>query len=211
MKIKAFTLMETLTVIVVIGILAAIMTSNLRPGETREKALLEGGKAMYLRLDAATRQIVSRHTENYRLDQIKDSSGKFTIASSENLTRLMNMYKKYLRPSSRNVITASTLAKDDNSTFFTRELITKSGAKIKSGLKVTSFTGYTLKNRSYIGFKMNNNCTTKETYIYSPYTPDEREVTNSCGLIFFDVNGAQNPNYIGIDQFIVSLKMSGIR
>ena len=64
MKIKAFTLYETLLVLVIIGVVAVICLSNLRPTKMKEDALMEAGKAMYMQIDYATREIITKDTKN---------------------------------------------------------------------------------------------------------------------------------------------------
>ena len=202
MKFKAFTMLETITVLVIIGLFAAILLPTLRPTQTREQALVEGGKAMYVRLDSTTRDIISRKTTNFTLGAINDATGQFSIASSSNQTRLINFYKKYFKPS-RSI----TVSNNYKSTI----LIAKDGSKPAGNISPSTFGGYVLKNGSYLGFKLHGNCSTNETFLFNPYLPNQRTQSNSCGRIYFDVNGDNGPNYLGVDQFIVSLKLVGVR
>ena len=77
--------------------------------------------------------------------------------------------------------------------------------------EVSSFTGFVTKNDSYFAVKLNNGCGTDETTLYNPMMPSKRTQGNSCGLIFFDVNADIEPNLLGVDQYLVSLTLNGVR
>ena len=127
----------------------------------------------------------------------------FSITDSGADAKLLELYKTTLR---------ATRSSNTNATYLDSVLKDKDGATVNAGLKVSSFSqGLTLRNGTYFAFKLNGNCTTNETYIYSPATPNNRSAKNSCGLIFFDVNGQDFPNLVGIDQYIIAIGRNGIK
>jgi len=204
MKIKAFTLFETIIVLVIIGVISAIMISTMRPTKVKEDVLMAAGKDMYQQIDFATREIISKSTINYTLERIKNNGSEYSIAKSSNLSTLVNTtYKKRIKSLRGNTLSTQYA----NSTLRTKTTANATGAS----LKPSSFTGFYTKNEGFFGIRLHNNCTTSETYLYNPMLPDKRTQSNSCGQIFFDVNADLEPNILGVDQYLVSLTRNGVR
>ena len=200
---KAFTLYETIIVLVVIGIMAAILMSNLRPNDIEKGALQKAAKAMYLQVEYATMQIITGNTRNGRLDEIVNGSNTISIASSSNQATLVNtFYKKYIK---------GLRSTSFPSGYTTNVLVDNAGTKPNNSLKISSFTGFQAKNDSYFGVMLHNKCTQSESYLYHPAIPSKTTQSNSCGLIFMDANGPKPPNVLGTDQFLVSLTLDGVR
>ena len=203
MKNKAFTLHETLITLMIIGIIAVIIFSTLKPKSFNHATLKKAGQAMYIQIDYATTQIIAKHTTNYTLKRIKNGANEFSIANSGNTATLVNNYYKKRIKQARNFSLPdeykNLVLKNENQTV------------VAQNLKVSSFTGFKTKNNGYFAVRLHNNCTTSETYLYNPSMPSKRNQTNSCGQIFFDVNSEEDPNLLGIDQFLISLKENGVR
>lgn len=200
MKQTGFTLAEQLIVIVILGILVVAITTTLKPNNISEEALKKAGKSLYIQIEFVTKQILARNTNNYTLTRMVDSTGEFSIDSSSSLARLTGLYKKGLMGLRQASVSSSYLSRP-----------LTDGTNSPSGLSPSSFSGFTLKNGAYFGTKLNGNCTTTIDYIYDPSTPDTRSKTNTCGSIFFDVNGDKEPNTLGIDQYIVALGKLGVK
>ncbi|MBQ8635588.1 type II secretion system protein [bacterium] len=204
MKIKAFTLYETLTVMVIIGVVATICLTALRPAKIKEEALMEAGKAMYMQVDYATREIIAKETINYTLERILNGANEYSIAQKSNLSTLVNTtYKKRFKTLRKAELTTEY----KNLVLRTRDNSNATG----ESLTASSFTGFITKNEGYFGVRLHGGCTKSETYLYNPMLPDKRTQSNSCGQIFFDVNADTEPNLLGVDQYIVSLKVNGVR
>ena len=199
-KSFAYTLAESLIVIAIVGIMYVIVLHVLRPNNIKHEALTKAGSNLYIQIDFATKQMLAKNTKNYILTRLKDSSGEFSVESSSSASRLLAIYKKRL----------SGIRKTPDATYLNLALQDSSNNKV-GNLKVSSFQGFTLKNDAYFGIKLNNNCTTTESYIYNPSMPNKRTQAKSCGLIFFDVNGQDLPNNLGVDQYIISIGKNGIR
>ncbi|MBQ8475725.1 type II secretion system protein [bacterium] len=202
MNKQAFTVAETLIVLVIIGILGACVLVTIKPNDVRKDMLQKAGVNMVYQIDFATKQVLAKYSLNYQMTKLEALGGaQFSIVDDKADEKLLPLYKRALIPSRNNTIPASYTA---------MELKNEQGAKI-SDLKVSSFAqGFNVKNGSYFALKLNKGCTTTETYIYDPSAPEKRGAKNSCGLIFFDVNGPSDPNTIGIDQFIISLSKRGL-
>ena len=200
MKNNAYSIVEVVVVMLILAIITIIMLGTLNSDEVNNKALEQAAKAMYLQVEKATRSVVLNNTNNYTLERMKDSSGEFSIASSSSLNRMVELYKE-------NMILARNATQDSN--YLSGELT--DNTTTWSGISPSYFTGFTLRNESYIGFKLNNNCTTTISYIYDPLMPDKRSVANTCGIIFYDTNGDKKPNILGVDQFILAIGKLGLK
>ena len=190
---KAFTFFETVMMMLVISIIAVILISNLRPATVKEDALIKAGGVMYIQIDYAITQIIATKAKNYTLTSLMGNDAS---------TFVENYLKKFIK-SSRSYSISSTYK---NSTFKN-----SSGTAVGSSLKVSNFTGFSINNGGYIGVRLYGGCTTSESYLYNPSKPTARTQSNSCGQIFFDVNGEDIPNIMGVDQYLVSLTANGVR
>ena len=202
MKKRAFTLAEQLFVIIIIGVFAAVMINTMKPGNVRKDVFKKTANSAYIQIEVGFRALVAKNTKNYTLTRMVDSSGEFSVASSGSVTRMVNLLKKNI-VAQRN----STL----DSTYSGKELKNEAGTVISSGLKPSSFTGFIAKNGMYVGIKLHNNCTTQIGYIYNPAEIDTRTVANTCGIVFFDLNQKEEPNIIGVDQYILPIGKYGIK
>lgn len=199
MKLQGFTLIEQVIVLVIVGILGVVVINTLRPNDIKEDALKKVAKSVSVQIEFATKSLLAKNTNNYTFLRLKDSSGEFSIASSDSLSRLVNLYRKTL-VGARNKTLDSTY----------------SGKKLTDGtttleIKPSDFSGFFIKNGTYFGVKLNGNCTTTIDYIYDPSTPTNKTRTNTCGIIFLDLNEKQEPNLLGVDQYILALGRLGIK
>ena len=203
MKKKAFTMAETLVAMVMLGIFAACAFTNLRSVDAHGNTLLKMGSTVYLQINVATTQILAKNSINYQMTKLKTLSGaQFSITDSGADANLSALYKKYLLAKRKQTIP------DDYKSL----VITKTNITSGNNVKISDFTQeFITKSGTYIAFKLNGNCTTSETYIYDPSIPENRTAAKSCGLIFFDVNGKQEPNTLGVDQYIVSIGKNGLK
>ena len=200
MKNRAFTLVETVVVLIILGTIAAVVIHTLNSKEVKEKALAEAAKAVYLQVDKATRSVIANNTNNYTLERMKDATGEFSVASSSSLARMVELFKE-------NMVLKRSAVQD--ATYLSTDL--NDGTTTLIGISPSYFSGFTLRNDSYFGLFLNNNCTTTITYIYDPLMPDKRTISNTCGTIFYDVNGDKLPNLLGVDQFILALGKLGLK
>lgn len=199
MKKNAFTLAEQLLVIIILGVFAVGLINTVKPNNIKKDVYIKTAKSVYVQIEFATKSILAKNTNNYTFLRLKDASGEFSIASSSSLSRLVALYKKSL-VSLRNKTLDSTYkakALTDGTTTLT--------------LKPQDFSGFFIKNGAYFGVKLHGNCTTTVSYIYDPSTPDKRSRTNTCGIVFLDLNEKEQPNMLGVDQYILALGKLGIK
>lgn len=202
MKKRGFTLIETTIVMVILGVIAVVLLTVSKPGEIKQKAMEQAAIDFVSQVERTMKEILLNHTKDYSLLNIVAlDNTTFSIASSDKEASLSALFKKYLvglrGTSLPNIYLSSSL---------------QDSSGVASGYTVSSFlNGYKVKNGAYIAFKLNGNCTTSETKIYNPAMPDNRTETNSCGLVFYDINSEAPPNNLGVDQFILSIGKYGIK
>ena len=204
MKIKsAFTLVESLITMIVIAIIYAAIADVLRPSDFKRDVLKKSGANMLYQLDFASKQILAKNTVNYTLYNLKTLDGtEFLITEDDADEKLMNLYRNYLK-GLRNVDLAPA--------YLSGDLVDETSTKISNVNPSIFKYGFSLNNGTYVAIKLNKNCTTTESYIYSPLQTQKRDRLNSCGLFFYDVNGDKTPNVLGIDQYIVAIGKNGIK
>ena len=69
----------------------------------------------------------------------------------------------------------------------------------------------TLRNNATFKIELNGDCTQEATGLYNPMLPNTTVAQKSCGLIYFDVNGVESPNILGVDKYIISIGKLGLR
>ena len=200
MKNKAFSLVESVLVIIIIGVLGVVILNVLRPNDIKIETLKKLANSVYIQIEFATKSILAKNTNNYTFLRLRDESGEFSIASSESLSRFLELYKKNLIGNSRKTIDATYSSTD-----------LTDGTTTLTDIKPASFSGFILKNGTYFGVQLHNNCETTVDYIYDPSTIEKRTQENTCGLIFFDLNAHELPNLLGVDQYILGLGKFGVK
>ena len=182
---KAFTMAEAILVMTILGIIATIMITNLKPSEFRDKGLQVLAKKILMQIDTATQQIMVNNTQNGKLTTVyaPGTTTQNTFVSTTD-ANLQTLYKKYL------VTTRKACSSATNCTCF------KSGSKVQVHLKdggcMSIRTGTSATNTRFPG----------ETANVSK--------AGTQGTIFFDVNSTEEPNVVGKDQFTVPLNEDGI-
>jgi len=205
LKKTSYTLAEALIIMVVMSLIIASTITILRPKDYVAETLKKSGGSSLVQISFATRQILTKYSTNFRMTRLfTPDKTIFSINDNKADEKLVLLYKKLLFVSNK------TVSSDYTNSF----LLNESGAKIGggSGLKVSDFTqGFITRSGMYIAFRLYNSCSVSETYIYDPSNTGLKTATNSCGLIFYDVNADNGPNTLGIDQYIASLGAQGIK
>lgn len=200
MKFNAFSLLEQIIVLIIVSILFVVMLTIMRPNNIKEETLKKSGKSTFIQIEFATKRMLARDTNNYTLERMVDSTGEFSIADSTSSARTTELFKKHLI-----AIRNSTL----DSTYAATTLT--NGTTSLDGYSPSSFSGFMIKNGTYFGLKLHGNCTTTVNFLYDPSTPNKNSRTNTCGIIFYDINGKNPPNMLGVDQYIISIGKMGVK
>ena len=202
LKKLAYTLAEISIVMMIISVIAGCFCVIIRKGDYKSETCKKAGLNALWQLNFASKQILAKYSTKYNMTGLKTLTGdEFSINDEGADAKLAPLYKKVL--GSRTYTPPSG---------YTDSNLTNENDIQVGSYKVSSFTqGFQAKNGTYVAFKLNGNCTTGETTIYDPSTPELRTSTKSCGLIFFDTNADDSPNTIGIDQYIVSITKQGVK
>lgn len=200
MKFNAFALLEQVLVLIIVSIFFVIMLTIMRPNDIKEEALKKSGKSTFIQIEFAAKRMLARDTKNYTLERMIDSTGEFSISASDSTARTIELFKKHLI-----AIRDSAL----DSAYAAATLT--NGTTSLDGYSPSSFSGFMIKNGTYFGLKLHGNCTTTVNFLYDPTTPNKNSRTNTCGIIFYDINGKKEPNLLGVDQYIIGIGKMGVK
>ena len=190
-KLKAFTMAEAILVMTVLGIIATIMITTLRPSEFQEKGLQILAKKVLSEIDTATSNVLFNDSADSTFDHLYEngSTNMFTVADTsanggEATIKLIQLYKKYMI-TTRNKPTRKTTFVGTNDEFY---LVLKNGAEM--GIKFYKIDSYV-----------------------TIFPGETNTIHSSCpyGFIYFDINGKDSPNVMGKDAFVVPLDKTGIK
>ena len=185
---KAFTMAEAILVMTILGIIATVMISTLKPAQYKEKALQVAAKSIYSEIDSAMTQILTDYTRYNKLSAVYPVNGttgsttyNFNSTNTNANVAFLALMKNYMATARGTVPSACT------SVSATYNMLLKNGACL--GLKTGAIAS-------------------KSTWI-----PGEKEATTALctyGEIFLDVNGNDEPNVLGKDRFVIPLNEDGI-
>ena len=93
---KAFTMAEAILVMVILGIIATIMISNMKPVEFRDKGLQVLAKKVLGQIDTATTQILFNNSANSTMNTLYKPSTTTQYSFEADLSNTRALYAKYL-------------------------------------------------------------------------------------------------------------------
>ena len=189
---KAFTMAEAILVMTILGIIATIMITTIKPAQFKKQGFRTLAKKVLSGIDTATTQIIINDTKLGTFDSLITSSGGSTEFKT-NATATMEYYKKYL----------TTIRTEVNDESFCKTAGT--------GAVLENVAAVYLKDGACIGIVATE---AYKTSGYNTIFPGETStaLTNNItqGLILFDINGDEEPNTIGEDGFILPVGADGI-
>ena len=136
-RFYAFTMAEAILVMVILGIIATIMISTMRPVQFRDKGLQVQAKKVVNQFEEATKQILVHHTRDESLEELVSLDGSTIFAFGEDWRLTRELYNKYL------VISREPYDSSDTTDLF-KEITTKSSSAAASA------PPFRLKDGSYI-------------------------------------------------------------
>ena len=184
---KAFTLAEAIMVMVILGIIATILISTMKPTEFKNRGFKVLAKKILGQIDTATTQILfndSRDSDMKSLYDPEAADNTTTVSFRGNTTKARTLYAKYL-VATREGITGDWCKQTEFST---------SRMKLKDG--------------SCLGLQKAASTDTIDTWI--PGESAKVSVSGLQGVIYLDVNDAEEPNKFGLDQFTIPIDDNGI-
>ena len=181
---KAFTMAEAILVMVILGIIATIMISTMRPVEFRDRGFRVLAKKVLGQIDTATTQILFNNARDMKMSTIYEENSQVNVFSwASKLGSVKNYYNKYL-VGTRDAITGTWCVQNSATTL-----------KLKDG-SCLGFVG-----TGYSGKTLIPGESTERAKNYN---------TTDLGYILLDVNDGEEPNVFGKDQYAIPIDANGI-
>ena len=199
MKTNGFTMAEAIIVMTILGIIATIMITNLKPAEYRDTALLVQAKKILNNIDEATNQILINNSFDGTMKTLYIPNTSTMFEFKDTCNHVANLYQIYLVKTRKNY----------------KEVNLNDGGNYIWGMKTNGTAdgfkyqkGFILKDGSFIGITCRQNdgdrtCFPGETSI-------KETVDDIQGRIIFDVNGEDEPNIPCKDIFAFSINNQGL-
>lgn len=187
-KLKAFTLAETLIVIVVIAIMVTItVLSTLNLDEAKEKKILSTSQNFYLNVNNSYLQILFNETSNGSVINLKDSNGDSSIDSND----LRNYFAKYMD--------------GENTSCSDLKVGSSVISEYLNNAQCAIFTPNIIA-----GFYFDKNCSLEiSAKEYLSDNHDTKTINNACGVITYGLSDAKgNFTY---DIFTIALGKRGVK
>ncbi len=183
---KAFTMAEAILVMTILGIIATIMITTLKPAEYKDKGLAIMAKKVLSEIDTATTQILINNSASGNMSSLYEpgTSTLFSLSTTGKDDIIGRLYKRYLTATRQACNDANCPCNGYSNKFY-----------LKDGACMGITTGAPSANAN-------------------TWFPGEVNFTSmkpSHGLIFFDTNGEEEPNVMGKDQFLLPVNTAGIQ
>ena len=182
---NAFTMAEAVLVMTILGIIATVMITTMKPAKFKDQGYEVLAKSVYADIDNAITQILADKTPYNNFETIYKSGSSEETFSMKNayqgsLDEFAKLLKDYLATARGEVPDVCKTA------YYNSPLLLKNGACIAMQ-RITSKVDTLIPGES------------STTPLYLEY-----------GLIFVDTNGNDEPNTLGKDQFNIPLSKNGI-
>ena len=202
-KHKGFTFTEALLILIILGVIAALTIPQMLVENPTKKGWDTMADKMAGTLMQATTQILIFDTKLDDFTRLIHNGTEFDIASSGSAAKVSSLYKKYI---------AHVVGKINLSDrYFTNNLIDYKRVSTGAALKDAYSNFFYTNDGVVVGFRTYSSCATTETNANPPTFRAKTSVPNSCGSIFYDINGFKNPNKLGSDQYIIPIGIRGIK
>ena len=178
---KAFTMAEAILVMTILGIIATIMITSLKPAQFKDKGFSIMANKVLSEIDTAVTQILVNDSKYGKLTNLMDEDIMFSFSESDKADNLENLFKKYL----------TTTRKEVDDTYCAQD---------------TTFY-FALKDGACMGVKMGEVDAAPTIF---PGEDTTTSVVAQYGTIRFDINGVEEPNVAGKDQFLLPIGAEGI-
>lgn len=208
---NAFTMAETLIIMIILGIIATILLATLKPADYKDKALEVLSKKILKEIDTVTTMILASNTKDgtFRtiINPTDNSSSNITSDETNAMKSLKLLYKKHLTSlrKQQDVLMLEVIEEAEPEEFVNC-YITVNGGWPAFGFKLKDgalFCMSTKKSFNNIG-----------SAIPKTIIPGENSLCNTAnalGYIMFDSNGEkEKPNAYGKDIFVLPFDADGI-
>ncbi len=205
----AFTMAEAVLVMTILGIIATIMITTLKPAEFKDKGLRVLADKVLGEIDTATTQILLNDSRDGTMENLiavdGTNFGAGNTIGGNNIpaksTKLAGLYKKYLSATRKECNNKNCVCYA-----FSEDLINEYTAD--------HFNFFYLKDGACMGVVTRNDyIDTSYKYLFPGEDADEignQKVKGVSIQIVFDINGDNEPNTWGKDKFIIPVSKYGI-
>ena len=183
---KAFTMAEAILVMTILGIIATIMITTLKPAEYKDKGLAIMARKVLSEIDTATTQILINNSASGNTSSLYEpgTANLFSLESSGMDDKIGKLYKRYLTVTRQECNDANCPCNGYTNKFY-------------------------LKDGACMGITTGTQASDVNTWF-----PGETNFTSmkpTHGIIFFDTNGEDEPNVMGKDQFLLPVGSEGVQ
>ena len=203
LKFMAFTMAEAILVMTILGIIATIMISTLKPAQFKDKGLQIMARKVMSEIDTAITQILINDTIDGDLSYVVDldnPGSTFIFGAPSKDVESIKLLKKYLSATRQEL-------SDDS---FCRNTL--------AGYKIPIDRVFYLKDGACVGMQSHLDSEHPATRFIMPGEKSVGYMSCSCedtGIkllftIHIDTNGDEKPNALGRDQFIFPIGNRGI-
>lgn len=200
---KAFTAVEVIVVIIIMGVIASIMMLAIKPNKYRDEALLIQAEKMLAEIDDVTQKIMLFDSKSRDLTQIidPDTDNAYDMRSAptraEYFTTLDKLFRKYLITTKKTCINpndcSQACATFGNPKYKSFQL--KSGSCVALVNDSNIIAPYAVFPNDNMFTKLNFNAYSDSYFHY---------------YMYIDANGLEGPNQYGKDWFQIPLGRKGI-
>ena len=192
---KAFTLAEAILTMTILGIIAAVMITTLKPSSYKSQGFAVLKQKIYTELDDVSQTILVECCKKMSFASIYENTSAYddcskTLNSYTFSANVAHKYVKYLRGTRNTASCPARIAMEDN--------IAGTASENKTYVKAS---GIKLRNGACVWFR---GIASTETDYY-----DE---SSRIGSILVDVNGSEGPNALGDgnDRIVFYVGVDGI-
>ncbi len=182
-KFKAFTMAEAVLVMTILGIIAAVQITVIKPAQFKDKGYQVLAKTIYGEIDTAIMQVLTDRAPYNQMNNIYNTSNTlFNTGTAGTEASFVGVLKLYL----------ATSRAGSNSSH-----CTTGNASVMH-----------LKNGACLGVK---SAVTTDSVTRIPGETGNTTSKGEYGMLYLDINGADEPNVIGKDQYTIPLDINGIK
>ena len=194
---KAFTMAEAILVMTILGIIATIMITTLKPAKFKDKGLKILYKKVLAEIDTATTQILIKNSATGKMNSLFLDNESTTFTFNSDLTKTTKLYKKYL---------ASTRKQYDT----TKNLGTFSKIVQQSSTSATLSPPFYLKDGALIFLGAGEKYQLDSSQSGNVNVEGCEMPKSLLGIMMVDINGEEKPNTLYKDQFLLPIGKNGI-